>query len=183
MTPILQTDRLILREFIESDYQDLCEILQDKEVMYAYEHPFSDDEVKNWREKLIDGHYKKHGFGLWAVVLKETNEILGQCGLTIQDLNGNEYLEIGYLFKKKHWHKGYAVEAAMGCKKYAFEKLNAEKVYSIIRDTNIASQNVAKRIGMEISEIIYKLYYNMEIKHYIYEVKKDTKLVSTPKLV
>jgi len=183
MKPILQTDKLILREFIESDYQDLCEILQDKEVMYAYEHSFSDDEVKKWREKLIYGHYKKHGFGLWAVVHKETNEILGQCGLTIQDLNGEEYLEIGYLFKKKHWHKGYATEAAMGCKKYAFEKLNAQKVYSIIRDNNIASQNVAKRIGMEITGTVIKHYYNMDIKHYIYEVKNETKLESTPKLV
>jgi len=173
MKPILETDRLILREFVDSDYQDLCEILQDKEVMYAYEHSFSDDEVKSWRERLMTGHYKKYGFGLWLVVHKETNEVLGQCGLTIQEFNGKEYMEIGYLFKKKHWHKGYAAEAALGCKKYAFEKLNAEKVCSIIRESNIASQNVAKRIGMEITETFIKHYYNMDILHYIFEVKND----------
>jgi RimJ/RimL family protein N-acetyltransferase len=160
MIKTLETDRLFLREFFDSDYNDLCEILQDKDVMYAYEHSFSEDEVKRWYDKLIVGHYKKYGFGLWAVIHKETNEILGQCGLTIQNINGNEYLEIGYHFKKKHWHNGYAVEAASGCKEHAFEKLNAEKVYSIIRENNLASQNVAKRIGMEKTNEIMKHYYS-----------------------
>jgi RimJ/RimL family protein N-acetyltransferase len=171
MQKIFETNRLFLREFIDSDYNDLCEILQDKDVMYAYEHSFSEDEVKSWYNKLIVGHYKKYGFGLWAVIHKESNEILGQCGLTIQDIDGKEYLEIGYLFKKKHWHKGYAVESASGCKKYAFEKLKKKKVYSIIRENNIASQNVAKRIGMEKTDEIIKHYYNMDMLHYIYEVK------------
>jgi RimJ/RimL family protein N-acetyltransferase len=80
-------------------------------------------------------------------------------------------LEIGYLFKKKHWHNGYAVESAQGCKKYAFEKLKAEIVYSIIRDSNIASQNVVKRIGMEKMDEIVKKYFNMDIVHYIYGIK------------
>jgi RimJ/RimL family protein N-acetyltransferase len=173
MRTILETDRLILREFLDSDYTDLCEILQDKDTMYAYEHSFSDDEVKNWYDKLIVGHYERYGFGLWAVIHKKTNEFLGQCGLTIQNLNGNEYLEIGYLFKKKHWHNGYAVEAAFSCKKYAFEKLYAEKVCSIIRGNNIASQNVAKRIGMEKSGEIMKHYYNMDMLHYIFEINKE----------
>jgi RimJ/RimL family protein N-acetyltransferase len=170
MKTIFETDRLFLREFLDSDYNDLCEILQDKDVMYAYEHPFSEDEVKGWYNKLIIGHYEKYGFGLWAVIHKETNAFLGQCGLTIQELNEKEYLEIGYLFKKKYWHKGYAVEAAFGCKKYAFEKLSAEKVSSIIRDTNIASQNVAKRIGMVKTGEIMKHYYDMDMLHYVFEI-------------
>jgi len=173
MKIIFETDRLFLREFIEGDYNDLCEILQDKDVMYAYEHPFSDDEVKSWYDRLIVGHYEKHGFGLWAVIHKETNDFLGQCGLTIQDLDGNEYLEIGYLFKKKHWHKGYAAEAALGCKNYAFEKLKAQRVCSIIRASNTASQNVAKRIGMEKTAEVMKHYYNMDMLHYIFEVKNE----------
>jgi RimJ/RimL family protein N-acetyltransferase len=172
MKTIWETDRLFLREFSDYDYNDLCEILQDKDVMYAYEHSFSDDEVKGWYNKLIINHYEKYGFGLWAVIHKETNDFLGQCGLTIQELNKEKYLEIGYLFKKKHWHKGYAVEAALCCKKYAFEKLKAEKVCSIIRESNIASINVAKRIGMEKVNEIIKHYHNMDMLHYIFEVKK-----------
>ncbi len=173
MKTIFETDRLFLREFVDSDYNDLCEILCDGDVMYAYEHPFSKDEVKAWYNKLIVEHYEKHRFGLWAVIHKEANEFLGQCGLTIQDVNGKEYLEIGYLFKKKHWHKGYATEAALGCKKYAFEKLNADRIYSIIRESNVASQNVAKRTGMKKTSEVMKHYYNKDILHYIFEVKKE----------
>ena len=172
MKIILETDRLFLREFMDNDYKDLCDILQDIDVMYAYEHSFSNDEVKNWFNKNID-RYNENGFGLWAVILKETNDFLGQCGITIQDIDGKKYLEIGYLFKKKHWHNGYAVEAALGCKKYAFKKLKAEKIYSIIRDSNIASQNVAKRTGMDKTNEIIKHYYNMDMLHYIYEIKND----------
>jgi RimJ/RimL family protein N-acetyltransferase len=170
MNIILETNRLFLRELCKNDFGDLCEILQDKDVMYAYEHSFSKEEVKNWYDKQIE-RYIENGFGLWAVIQKETKEFLGQCGLTIQKINGKEYLEIGYLLKKKHWHKGYAAEAALGCKKYAFEILKAEKVYSIIRDNNTASQNVAKRTGMEKTGEIIKHYYNMDMAHYIYETK------------
>jgi RimJ/RimL family protein N-acetyltransferase len=172
MKIILETNRLLLREFSGNDYNDLCEILQDKDVMYAYEHSFSNEEVKNWYNKQME-RYEKNGHGLWGAIHKETNEFLGQCGLTIQNINEKEYLEIGYLFKKKYWHKGYATEAALGCRNYAFKMLRAEKVYSIIRDNNIASQNVAKRVGMEKVDEIMIHYYNMDMLHYIYEIKKD----------
>jgi RimJ/RimL family protein N-acetyltransferase len=172
MKIILETNRLLLREFLESDYDDLSEILQNKDVMYAYEHPFSNDEVKNWYDKQIE-RYNKNGYGLWAVIHKKTKYFLGQCGLTIQEINGKKYLEIGYLFKKEHWHNGYATESALGCKKYAFEKLKAERVYSIIRDNNIASQNVARRVGMKKVDEIIKHYYNMDMLHYIYEIERD----------
>jgi RimJ/RimL family protein N-acetyltransferase len=172
MKIILETNRLFLKEFSEKDYADLSEILQDKEVMYAYEHSFSDEEVIDWYNKQIE-RYKENGYGLWAVIHKKTKEFLGQCGLTIQKINDKKYLEIGYHLKKKHWHNGYATEAALGCKEYAFDTLKAEKVYSIIRDNNIASQNVAKRIGMEKADEIMKHYYNMDMLHYIYEIKKE----------
>jgi RimJ/RimL family protein N-acetyltransferase len=89
----------------------------------------------------------------------------------MRELNGKKYLEIGYLFKKKYWHKGYAAEAAFGCKKYAFEILKVDKVCSIIRESNISSINVAKRIGMEKTNEIMKHYYDMDMLHYIYEIK------------
>jgi len=153
----------------QNDFYDLCMILQDIDVMYAYEHAFSNEEVSNWLNKNIE-RYKTDGYGLWAVIHKDTGNFLGQCGLTIQEINDKKYLEIGYLFKKEHWHKGYATEAAIGCKEYAFNKLNANSVFSIIRDSNIASQNVAKRLGMEKIETVIKHYYNMDMPHYIYMV-------------
>lgn len=90
--------------------------------------------------------------------MKETGEMIGQCGITMQDCNGRQVMEIGYLFQKAYWHCGYASEAAAGCKKYAFETLQAGEVYSIIRDNNIPSQNVAKRNGMRETERLVKHY-------------------------
>lgn len=100
--------------------------------------------MRKWLNRQF-ARYDKYGFGLWAVILKETNEFIGQCGLTIQPWKDSEVLEIGYLFERKYWHNGYATEAAIACKRYAFETLGASEICSIIRDTNTASQNVAKR--------------------------------------
>jgi RimJ/RimL family protein N-acetyltransferase len=172
MKIIMETERIYLREMDGNDYEDLSEILQDKDVMYAYEHSFSDDETKEWLEKQFK-RYKEYGFGLWALIDKKTQEFIGQCGLSIQNVNNKEYLEIGYLLKTKYWHNGFAAEAANACKNYAFDKLNAEAVYSIIRVDNMPSQKVAERIGMKIEEEFIKHYYNMEMPHYLYSIKKE----------
>lgn len=170
---ILETERLYLRELTQSDFDSLCEILQDEEVMYAYNGAFSDSEVREWLDRQL-ARYKRYGFGLWAAILKETDRIIGQCGLTMQDWNGREVLEIGYLFMRKYWHNGYAAEAAKACKEYAFSRLGAEEVCSIIRDTNTASQNVALRNGMtKQNEIMIKHYRGTDMPHYRYYVKNQ----------
>lgn len=168
---ILETKRLILREMEQTDYPSLCKILQNEEVMYAYEGAFNDSEVQNWLDKQFS-NYKEYGFGLWAVVLKETSCMIGQCGLTWQKCNGADVLEVGYLFQKEYWHNGYATEAAIACKEFAFDKLNAEKVYSIIRDTNIPSQNVAKRNGMICIDHFIKHYRGVDMPHFLFSVKR-----------
>lgn len=148
---ILETKRLYLREMNPSDFNSLCRILQDEKAMYAYEGAFSDQEVQEWLDRQIY-RYQKWNFGLWAAVLKETDKMIGQCGLTMQQWKDQEVLEIGYLFERSHWHQGYSTEAAKACKQYAFEKLNASEVCSIIRDSNTASQNVAMRNGMVMKD-------------------------------
>lgn len=168
----METERLLLREMTQSDYTDLCKILQDEDVMYAYEGAFSDEEAQEWLDRQIS-RYKEYGFGLYAVILKETCDIIGQCGLTIQEFNGKRMLEIGYLFQKSYWHKGYAIEAAKACKEYAFTVLKADEVFSIIRDTNIASQKVAKRNGMVHTDTFIKHYRGVDMPHYIFSVKNE----------
>jgi len=169
---ILETSRLWLRKMKQSDFSSLCKHLQDKEVMYAYEHAFSDAEIQEGIDKQLQ-RYQKDGFGIWAVILKENEELIGQCGLSMQPCGADrEVLEIGYIFQKEYWHKGYATEAAVACREYAFEKLNADEVFSIIRDTNIASQNVAKRNGMSIQGMFIKHYYGVDMPHYIFSVKR-----------
>lgn len=167
---ILETERLYLREMNQSDYESLCRILQDNETMYAYEGAFTDTEVQEWLDRQIT-RYKKYNFGLWAVILKNTNKMIGQCGLTMQPWKDTEVLEIGYLFEKTYWHNGYATESARACKKYAFEILKADEVCSIIRDTNTASQNVALRNGMKIADKWIKHYRGVDMPHYRYTAK------------
>lgn len=168
---IFETDRLYLRELEQSDFDSLSKILQDDEVMYAYEGAFSYEETQNWLDNQLK-RYQNHGFGLWAVILKETNEMIGQCGLTMQKWKDSEVLEIGYLFQKAHWHKGYATEAAIACREYAFIDLDATEVYTIIRDTNTASQNVAKRIGMTIIDDCIKFYRGVDMPHLLFSAKR-----------
>ena len=153
---ILKTKRLLLRELKQDDFDDICKLLQDPIVMYAYEGAFSKKEVQEWLDKQLR-RYQNDGFGLWGMIEKGSGELP----------------EIGYLLRAEYWHKGYATEAAIACKEYAFNILNFDKVYSIIRDTNIPSQKVALRNDMrEIANFI-KHYRNIDMLHLVFCVDKS----------
>ena len=171
MNIVLQTERLILRELEEADLPSLCHTLQDKEAMYAYEHAFSGEEARAWLLNQLR-RYREDGFGLWGVIRKEDGQFLGQCGLTWQPLgNGARGIEVGYLFERTYWHNGYATEAAVACKEYAFCTLHADAVYSIIRENNLPSRRVAERNGMRVCGGLVKNYYGMEMPHLIYRAQ------------
>lgn len=98
--------------------------------------------------------------------------MIGQAGLTIQTCETQKVLEIGYLLKKKFWHRGFAREAAEGCKRYAFESLGADKVYSIIKADNQPSIRVAQAIGMKKEKGFITQYYNGDMPHILFSVHK-----------
>lgn len=164
---IIETPRLQLREMVWDDKESIAAILQDERVMYAYNGAFSEEETDAWIERQRQ-RYKEYGFGLWAVLQKESSQVIGQCGITMQEYKGRLVPEIGYLFACKHWHKGYATEAATACKKYASDVLKVKEVCSIIRDTNIASQKVALRLGMKKTDVGIKHYKGIDMPHYLY---------------
>lgn len=169
---ILETEHLYLREMAPSDFPSLCKILQDEKAMYAYEGAFNEEEVHEWLDRQLS-RYRKWGFGLWAVILKETGEMIGQCGLTMQPWKEKEVLEIGYLFQRAFWHQGYATEAARACKSYAFQVLDAWEVCSIIRDTNLASKRVAVRNGMAKRDTWVKHYRGVDMPHERYVAVRE----------
>lgn len=169
---VLETNRLLLREMTLSDMSALSLILQDEKVMYAYNGAFNDKETLIWMQKQLQ-RYKDYGFGLWGVFLKDTNKMIGQCGITMQEYKATQVPEIGYLFAYKHWHNGYATEAAIACREYGFNTLRFDELYSIIRDTNIASQKVALRNNMSPIDSIVKHYRGVDMPHIIYCVRKD----------
>ena len=169
---VLKTERLALRRLGQEDFEALCKILQDAVAMRAYEHAFSDAEVQEWLDRQM-GRYQEYGLGLWAVILQQSGELIGQCGLTWQDCAGKQVLEVGYLFQRAYWHQGYAIEAAAACRDYAFETVGVDEVFSIIRDNNLPSQNVAKRNGMSVRGCFVKHYYGVDMPHLVFSVRRE----------
>lgn len=107
----LETPRLILREMTELDYDALRLIVCDEQTMYAYVRAYTDAEAREWLNNNLR-RYRKDGYGLLAVVLKSSGEMIGQCGLTNQLIGERTVLEVGYILRRDYWHKGYAFEAA-----------------------------------------------------------------------
>lgn len=167
MDKVLETERLLLREFRQDDFQFIKEMLQNQTVMYAYEGAFTDEMTVEWFNKQLY-RYKNDGVGLWMVIEKSRKSRIGQCGLTFQNINGKNVVEVGYLFAPENWHKGFATEAAKGCIDYAFDVLKCDKVYSIIRENNHPSKHVARNNNLvKVGEIL-KHYRGVEMSHDIF---------------
>ena len=91
---VLETKRLMLREMNPDDYEALYAVLADPDIMQLYPYAFDKKRVRGWIERNMD-RYKENGFGLWAVCLKDTGELIGDCGLTLQNIHGEKLPEIG----------------------------------------------------------------------------------------
>ncbi|MCB0697154.1 MAG: GNAT family N-acetyltransferase [Chitinophagaceae bacterium] len=146
MKTVIETERLILREFDLSDAQDFYEPNLDEEVMrYTADRVFasveeSADLIRNYDQ------YAKYGYGRWTVVLKETDEVLGWCGLKYID--SVQETDLGYRLKCKFWNKGYGTEAAAACLQYGFEQLGLNRVVGRTMKDNATSIRLLEKIGM-----------------------------------
>lgn len=147
----LETERLRLREMCGEDYSALYRVLADSDIMQHYPYIFDESRVMGWINRNIE-RYRTDGFGLWAVVLKETGELIGDCGITYQSINGCVQPEIGYHIRKDCQNSGYATEAAAECMRYGFEELCLDELFSYMKSTNAASQRVAVKNGMRFRE-------------------------------
>lgn len=155
MKPVLETDRLLLRELTRDDLDDMAELLGDPEGMRYYPRPKTRDEALGWIEWNLR-LYAEHGFGLWAVVLEETGAFVGDCGLTPQEVEGQTEIEVGYHVKRRFWRRGYATEAARACRDYARDVLGVERLVAIIDPANVPSQRVARKLGLELEREFLK---------------------------
>ena len=171
---ILETERLMLREMTLDDLNATRDIVCDEQTMYAWNGAWSEKENLEGIEKQIRG-YREDGFGRWAVVLKETDTVIGICGLQWCNTDKDIVPEIGYLFNRAYWRNGYAAEAAIACKRHAFDTLGFDEVFSLVRDTNIASMNVAIRNGMLIRRRYTKNYKGDDMPHYVFSIRKPDK--------
>ena len=115
--------------------------------MQHYPSPFSRKKCCDWINWNLE-NYRKYGFGLWAVVLKETGEMIGDCGLTIQNIDGEQLPEIGFHIYKKYWRRGYGSEAARAVRDWAFRNTAYNILYSCMKYTNTGSCSTAVANGM-----------------------------------
>jgi ribosomal-protein-alanine N-acetyltransferase len=111
------------------------------------EPPFGEPEMQRWLERRLD-HWSRFGYGLFALVLKETGELVGDCGLENMDIDGTTAVELGYDLAARFWNRGLATEAARAVLAFALQEPGLGEVVSLIRKGNRASTRVAEKVGM-----------------------------------
>jgi ribosomal-protein-alanine N-acetyltransferase len=159
----IETPRLLLRQLTPNDAEELYRI---------YSHPDSFKYMSNekpllWEQTtaLIDSfteHWKKHKFGVWAVVCKNNQKLIGHCGLKF--LENTTEIQIGYLLLKSYWGIGLGTEAASAAMKYGFELAQLDRIVAIAKPENIASRRVMEKIGMKYEKEAY--YYDNDVVYY-----------------
>lgn len=143
---MIKTNRLILREFTLDDGAALYRVLGDQENMKFYPYTFDLDRVNFWIKRNLE-RYQTLGFGLWAVCLKSTGELIGDCGLSMQVIDGVIRPEIGYHIRRDLHGQGYAKEASTAVRDWAFTHTPFTKLYSYMHADNKASRQTALSWG------------------------------------
>ena len=147
MKIILETNRLLLREFDISDAESFYELnLNPNVIKYTGNSAFKGiDEAKAFLENYSD--YQRNGFGRWAVINKSTQQFIGWCGLKYDEKL--DETDIGFRFFEHFWNQGFATESAKACINYGFEKLNLKTIVGRAMKENTASIKVLEKIGLQ----------------------------------
>jgi RimJ/RimL family protein N-acetyltransferase len=148
----LETPRLVLRLMRPSDIDGLLRIFGDPKVMVSFGGAtFGREQMDGWMQRNIN-HQEQHGYGLFSVILKSEELLIGDCGLEHMDVAGDQATELGYDFRSDYWNQGFATEAASAVRDYAFDVLHLPRLISLIRVGNAASRRVSEKIGMRFVE-------------------------------
>ena len=165
---VLETARLRLRRFRDEDANAVFAIIGDKVAMQFYPKTFNPEDAKQWVARN-QRRYREDGYGLFAVTLKDSEEVIGDCGIIKQNVEGETAMEVGYHFRRDQWGRGYATEAARACLMLAFDAFGADKVISLIRPENMPSRRVAERNGMRLDREV--VHYGLP--HLVYAMRRE----------
>ncbi|MDR8412759.1 GNAT family N-acetyltransferase [Nonomuraea sp. 3-1Str] len=146
------TARLGFREMTPDDLDDMAALLGDPEVMRYYPRTRTREEAGRWIEASLRS-YAEHGHGLWLLTVRETGEFAGNCGLVRQTIEGEDFIEVGYLVPTALQGRGYATEAAAACRDHARDVLGVDRLISIIHPDNVPSQRVAEKNGLTLERL------------------------------
>lgn len=149
----IETPRLCLRRWEESDLDTFAIMNADKEVMRYFPEPYSRQRTEGMR-KTIQAEFEECGYGLYAAQEKDSGQFMGMIGFhhAYLDVSFCPCIEIGWRLDKRFWNKGYATEGAKACLDHGFNNLEFNEIYSFTAIENIPSQNVMKKIGMQFFE-------------------------------
>lgn len=167
MNTILESNRLTIREFSEGDLCDLAKLLADPKVMeFSLKGPLDLEGSRCYLEDRIFNHYKKYGYGLWALIDKNDQKLIGLAGPIVQQIEGKEYVEIGYRWDPNYWGKGLATEAVAEIRDYLFKHYDLDQIIALIDPKNIRSARVASRSGYKLSKNIQ--FHGFNVDFYVY---------------
>lgn len=161
---IIESDRLFLREFLPDDVERMSEIYSDEDVMKYIGRGGAADKAQT--ELMINAFirsYDLNSFGIWGIVRKNSDALIGHCGFNILP---NSEIEIAYLLAKQYWRKGYATEISKATLEYGFDKLKLKKIVALAYPQNISSANVIKKLGMKpdgVKEFFGKIFLYFSI--------------------
>ena len=161
---ILETKRLYLREMTDSDFDALAKVISDPVNMKYYEAPYDNEGVIRWIS-WCKSCYQKYGFGLWAVILKESDEMIGDCGVSMQFIDDEWKPEIGYHLRLDMHNKGIAKEMTRAVRDYFFNNYSYDEVYSYMDLDNVPSYKTAESMGM-------KYLHNYKDKYRVYRITR-----------
>jgi RimJ/RimL family protein N-acetyltransferase len=173
---ILETERLIIREILPDDIDDIFKMNGDPDVMTYV----GDGSVRTYHQMhgemdmLISHYTRKPGLGIWGTILKETGTFVGAIGLVYYD--NTPEIEIGYRIQKEYWNRGYATEASLGLLEYGFQDLKLKKIVSSAHIENLASRRVMEKIGMKYIDDRFQYgclqsYYEIGVEEYVGRLK------------
>lgn len=169
-TESLESKRLLTRKLTMNDVDPWAKFFEDKDAVEFLPNigfATTKDRAKHWIEKQLC-RYSENRYGLHALINKETNEFIGQCGLLGQVVDEEQKVEVGYHIFKKHWGQGYAPEAAKLFIDFGFNNNQATSIISIININNIKSQKVALKNGL--TKLKQTKWSDLDV--FIYQINK-----------
>ena len=146
---MIETPRLLLREFSEADFPALHAIVSNPETM-RFSDGVESESTARVRLAAFRQSYSQRGFGKWAVEERESGKIVGYCGFGVEEFDGCAEPELGFRFLPAFWGLGFATEAALGCSRYAFTVLGFPRYLGFANPANVASVRVLEKLGMSL---------------------------------
>ena len=162
------TERLRLRPLASSDLEPLFAILGDAVTMRWYPRPFDRDGVEAWIARTRDS-YAINGFGLLAIEDRGSGGFLGDCGPTLQHVDGEPHVELGWHVRRDRWGRGIAPEAGAACRDWCWSNLEVDHLISLVRPENRQSCRVAEKLGMSV----HHTTTHADLFHLVYRIDRE----------